>query len=129
MRRAFTYLTRPRLALLDLVVVVVLWWVLTSTYDRWIKGVVVVPLLVVGGSGLWYGRWWRPKPRCEVKNCTNPQGEQVAATSVEGVKVFRRLCDPHWKLWVHPRGAEDAVEVRDRLTREWGWPGEAWWRD
>lgn len=131
MRRLVVAATRPALGLFDAVMIVLIWWVLNSTYDRWVKALVIVPALAVGGSAFVYGRWWRLTTRCDVRNCPNPAGPQLAATSVPGTteKVYRHVCDDHWKLWAKPPGHTDQVEGRDALMVEWGWPGEAWWRD
>lgn len=130
MRRLVVIATRPVLPIFDVVIIVVIWWVLNSTYDRWVKALVIVPALVMGGSAFVYGRWWRLKTPCEVKNCPNPAGPQLAATDVMAEKVYRRLCDDHWKMWVAPPTHRGEPWLgRDDLMAEWGWRGEAWWRD
>lgn len=129
-RRAYELVSSPALAILDGAVIGVLWGTAQSDWSRWVKGVVIVSVLAVGASSFVFrNAWWRPRPKCEVKNCPNRSTGQTCATHVGGAKVDRRVCDEHWQEWRKPGGQWASAPERDRLMREWGWPGEAWWRD
>lgn len=130
-RRAYEFATRPVFAILDVGVVAVVWWVLGSSYSHWVKGLVIVPVLVVGASSfLALNHWWRPQPKCESRGCPNRAGGQTCATMDEhGKHRDRRVCDAHWNVWRRPGVGRDGAEARDEMMRAWGWPGSAWWRD
>lgn len=129
-RRAYEWLSAPALAVLDVLVAAVVWAVLTSSHSPFVRLVVLVPVLAVGGSSFVVrNRWWRPKPACEVRNCTNRSEGQTVATNVEDVEVYRAVCHDHWMLWRGPGvGSPEAAAMRDQLVVLWGWPGTAWAR-
>jgi hypothetical protein len=132
LRRIYEGITAPAVSLLDVMVVGFTWGTALSDYSKPVKLVVIVVVLAIGGSSfLFRNQWWRPKPRCEVKNCPNRSGGQTCATDPgSGVAVYRRVCDEHWGMWRKPDGEHWGVaEERDELMRQWGWPGESWFRD
>lgn len=130
LRRGYEFLSKPSLAILDLIVLGVLWGMLNSDHSHLVKGLVIVPVLIGGAvSFLFVNTWWRPKPKCEVCNCTNRAGGQTCATNLDGKQVFRLVCDDHWEMWRKPGGKWASASERDTLMEKWCWPGEAWWRD